>query len=192
MVVGIGLLIAIGSSVYTASHFRLNSDVSSLLSDKLDWSKRDIAFEKAFGRFGIIDAVVAAPTPELTGAATVKLTQALAKEKRLFPDVSNAGATEFFARHGLLFLPKPALEKTLGGLGQGEALVQDLAADRSLRGLVAGLEDVLLGLQSNRLKLDDLGHPLNQVSDTLDNVLAGRPASFSWRVLVQGKPATAN
>jgi len=33
---------------------------------------------------------------------------------------------------------------------------------------------------------------LNQVSDTLDNVLAGRPASFSWRVLVQGKPATAN
>ena len=192
MVVGIGLLIAIGSSVYTANHFRLNSDVSSLLSDKLDWSKRDIAFEKAFGRFGIIDAVVAAPTPELTGAATVKLTQALAKEKRLFPDVSNAGATEFFARHGLLFLPKPALEKTLGGLGQGEALVQDLAADRSLRGLVAGLEDVLLGLQSNRLKLDDLGHPLNQVSDTLDNVLAGRPASFSWRVLVQGKPATAN
>jgi len=192
MVVGIGLLIATGSSVYTASHFRLNSDVSAMLSDKLDWSKRDIAFEKAFGRFGIIDVVVAAPTPELTGAATVELTQALAKEKRLFPDVSNAGATEFFARHGLLFLPRQALEKNLGGLIQGEALIQDLASDRSLRGLIAGLEDVLLGLQSNRLKLDDLAHPLNQVSDTLDNVLAGRAASFSWRVLVQGKPATPN
>jgi len=192
LVVGVGLLIAIGSSVYTARHFRLNSDVSAMLSDKLDWSKRDIAFEKAFGRFGIIDVVVAAPTPELTGAATVELTQALAKEKRLFPDVSNAGATEFFARHGLLFLPKQALEKNLGGLIQGEALIQDLASDRSLRGLIAGLEDVLLGLQSNRLKLDDLAHPLNQVSDTLDNVLAGRAASFSWRVLVQGKPATPN
>ena len=192
LVVGVGLLIAIGSSVYTASHFRLNSDVSAMLSDKLDWSKRDIAFEKAFGRFGIIDVVVAAPTPELTGAATVELTQALAKEKRLFPDVSNAGATEFFARHGLLFLPRQALEKNLGGLIQGEALIQDLASDRSLRGLIAGLEDVLLGLQSNRLKLDDLAHPLNQVSDTLDNVLAGRAASFSWRVLVQGKPATPN
>jgi hypothetical protein len=192
LVVGVGLLIAIGSSVYTARHFRLNSDVSAMLSDKLDWSKRDIAFEKAFGRFGIIDVVVAAPTPELTGAATVELTQALAKEKRLFPDVSNAGATEFFARHGLLFLPRQALEKNLGGLIQGEALIQDLASDRSLRGLIAGLEDVLLGLQSNRLKLDDLAHPLNQVSDTLDNVLAGRAASFSWRVLVQGKPATPN
>jgi hopanoid biosynthesis associated RND transporter like protein HpnN len=192
MVVGVGLLIATGSSVYTASHFRLNSDVSALLSDKLDWSKRDIAFENAFGRFGIIDVIVAAPTPELTGAATVELTQALAKEKELFPDVSNVGATEFFAQHGLLFLPKQALDTNLGGLIQGEALIQDLASDRSLRGLIAGLEDVLLGLQSNHLQLDDLGHPLNQAADTLDNVLAGRPASFSWRVLMQGKPAAPN
>jgi hopanoid biosynthesis associated RND transporter like protein HpnN len=191
-VVGVGLLIAAGSSVYTASHFRLNSDINALLSDKLDWRKRDIAFESAFGRFGIIDVVVEAPTPELTGAATVELTQALAKEKAQFPDVSNIGATEFFAQHGLLFLPKPALEKALGGLIQGEALIEDLASDRSLRGLIAGLEDVLLGLQSNRVKLDDLGRPLNQASDTLDNVLAGRPASFSWRVLVQGKPAAPN
>jgi hopanoid biosynthesis associated RND transporter like protein HpnN len=192
MVVCVALLIAIGSSVYTASHFRLNSDVGAMLSDKLDWSKRDIAFENAFGRFGIIDVVVAAPTPELTGAATVELTQALTKEKALFPDVSNAGATEFFAQHGLLFLPKQALEKNLDGLIQGEALIQDLASDRSLRGLIAGLEDVLLGLQSNHLKLDDLGRTLNQVADTLENVLAGRPASFSWRVLMQGKPAGAN
>jgi hypothetical protein len=191
-VVGVSLLIAAGSSVYTASHFRLNSDVNALLSDKLDWRKRDIAFESAFGRFGIIDVVVGAPTPELTGAATVELTQALAKETALFPDVSNAGATQFFAQHGLLFLPKQALEKDLGGLIQGEALIQDLASDRSLRGLIAGLEDVLLGLQSNRLKLDDLGRPLNQASDTLDNVLAERPASFSWRVLMQGKPASSN
>ena len=191
-VVGVGLLIAVGSSVYTASHFRLNSDVNALLSDQLDWRKRDLAFESAFGRFEIIDVVVEAPTPELTGAATVELTQALAKEKAQFPDVSNAGATEFFAQHGLLFLPKQALEKSLGGLIQGEALIQDLSADRSLRGLIAGLEDVLLGLQANRVKLDDLGRPLNQAADTLDNVLAGRPASFSWRVLMQGKPAAPN
>ena len=85
-------------------------------------------------------------------------------------------------------MPKQALENNPRGLIQGEALIQDLACDRSLRGLIAGLEDVLLGLQSNHLKLDDLGRPLNQVSDTLDNVLAGRPASFSWRVLMQGKP----
>ena len=192
MVVGVGLLIAVASSVYTATHFRLNSDVSALLSDKLDWSKRDVAFERAFGRFEIIDVVVAAPTPELTGAATVELTQALAKQKELFPDVSNVGATEFFARHGLLFLPQQALATTLGGLSQGEALIEDLASDRSLRGLIAGLEDVLLGLQSNHLQLDDLGRTLNQTANSLDNVLAGRPASFSWRVLMQGKPAAPN
>ena len=140
-VVGVALLIAVGSSVYTASHFRLNSNVNALLSDKLDWRQRGIAFESAFGRFGIIDVVVKAPTPELTGAATVELTQALAKEKALFPDVSNAGATEFFAQHGLLFLPKQALEKALGGLIQGEALIRGsrlrpkpARADRGARG----------------------------------------------------------
>jgi hypothetical protein len=189
-VVGLSLLIAAGSSVYAASHFRLNSDVDALLPNTLDWRKRDIAFERAFDRFGIIDVVVTAPTPELTGAATVEMTQALAKEKGLFPDVSNAGATAFFSQHGLLFLPKETLAKDLGGLIQGEALIQDLASDRSLRGLIAGLEDVLLGLQSNRLQLDDLSSPLNQASNTLDDVLAGRPASFSWRVLMQGTPAT--
>ena len=94
-VVGIGLLIAVGSSVYTASHFRLNSDVSALLSDKLDWRKRALAFESAFGRFGMIDVVVAAPTPELTGAATVESTQALAKEKALFPDARTPAPRSF-------------------------------------------------------------------------------------------------
>jgi uncharacterized protein len=185
----IGLLLAAGASVYTATHFHLNSNIDALLSDKLDWRKRDIALERAFGRFDIIEVVVEAPTPELTGAATVEMTQALAKDKALFPTVSNAGGTEFFARHSLLFLPKNQLETSLGGLVQGEGLIEDLASDRSLRGLVAGLEDVLLGLQRDRFKLDDLSNALNQVSDTLDNVLAGRPASFSWRVLTQGKPA---
>ncbi len=192
MVVGAGLLIAAASSLYTASHFSLNSDVNALLSDKLDWRKRDTAFEKAFGRFGIIDVVVTAPTPELTGAATVQLTKALAEEKSQFPDVSNVGATEFFAQHGLLFLSTAALEQNLGGLVRGQALIEDLSSDRSLRGLIAGLEDVLLGLRDHRVKLDDLSGPLNQAADTLDNVLAGRPASFSWRVLMQGKPAAAN
>ena len=40
------------------------------------------------------------------------------------------------------------------------------------------------------MKLDDFARPLNLVADTLENVLAGKPASFSWRVLTEGKPAS--
>ena len=72
---------------------------------------------------------------------------------------------------------------------QAEPLVQDMATDPSLRGLIAGLEDGLLGIQSGRLKLDDFTRVFSTVSDTLDKVIRGEPASFSWRVLVAGHPA---
>ncbi len=82
------------------------------------------------------------------------------------------------------------MRRTAAGLIEGEPIIHDIATDRSLRGLVAGLEDALLGLQSGRLKLDDFARPLNLVSDSLEKVLAGRPSSFSWRVLTEGNAAS--
>ncbi|MGD0721170.1 MAG: MMPL family transporter [Roseiarcus sp.] len=188
-VVMIGLLAAAGACYYAAGHFRLNSDVNAVLPNDLGWRKREQAFENAFRRFDLIEVVVEAPTPELTGAATAELTRALAEEKTQFQDVASIGGSEFFARHGLLFQSKEELERDLGGLVQGEPLIRDMATDRSLQGLIAGLEDALLGVQNGRLKLDDLARPLDEASATLEQSLAGRPASFSWRVLTQGGPA---
>jgi hypothetical protein len=42
---------------------------------------------------------------------------------------------------------------------------------------------------SNLLSLDDMTRPLNTIADTVENVLAKRPATFSWQVLVNGAPA---
>src|SRR5262249_32658662 len=72
---------------------------------------------------------------------------------------------------------------------RGEPLIYDLATDPSLRGLVVGIEDGLLGIQSGDLKLDDFTRIFDLASETLENVLAGRPASFSWRGGTQGRPA---
>ena len=44
--------------------------------------------------------------------------------------------------------------------------------------------------QSGDVKLDDFARVFDAVSDTLEEVIAGRPASFSWRVLVQGNAAS--
>lgn len=185
----IGVLIAIGSGVYAGSHFAINSDINAVLPDDLGWRKREAAFEAAFRRFELIEIVVSTPTPEQTAAATAELAQALGMDKAHFRDVALAGGSTFFAQHGILFQSKEALQQSLGGLAQGEALIRDLSTDRSLRGLIAGLEDVLIGLNSNKFKRDDLARPLNMASDTLEAVQAGQPASFSWRVLVEGKPA---
>src|SRR5215510_1922601 len=98
-----GLLLAVLSGIYAAHNFTINSDINTLLSPKLEWRKREIAFERAFGRFELIVVVVQAPTPELTNEATSALTQALAQNKERFRMVTRAGGGDFFVRHGLLF-----------------------------------------------------------------------------------------
>jgi hopanoid biosynthesis associated RND transporter like protein HpnN len=191
-VVAIGLVLALASGIYSARHFAINSDINTLLSSQLDWRKRELAFEQAFRRFELIVVVVEAPTPELTGEATSALAQALAQKTDRFRAVTQSGGGEFFARHGLLFLTPEVLRGNLARLAQGEPLISDLASDPSLRGLISGLEDGLLGLQSGELKLDDFANTFTMASDTLENVLASRAASFSWRVLAQGHPAQPN
>ena len=173
------MMVAAGASLFAATRFSITSDINSLLSNKIDWRQREVAFENSFRRFNIIEVVVEAPTPELAAAATAN-----------FHGVGSGGA-DFFQKNGILFQSKDETEKSLDGMAKAEPLIADLAGDRSLRGLVAGLEDVLLGLNSNQVKLDDLAKPFNAFSDALDKVVAGRPASFSWRSLALGKPPSS-
>jgi hopanoid biosynthesis associated RND transporter like protein HpnN len=191
-VVAVGLLMALGCGYYAATHFVINSNIDALLSSDLPWRQRELVLEREFRRYELIDAIVEAPTPELTAAATTAVTQALAKDTADFKSVSNPSLAQFFAQHGMLFQPKDELEKSLGGLIQAEPLIQDLATDESLRGMISTLEDVLIGLNQKKLTFDQLVRPLDMAAETLENVLAARPASFSWRVLVEGHPAEPN
>ena len=189
-VVVAGLVLAGASGVYAARHFAINSDISALLSNNIGWRQHELAFEQAFHRFKRIFVIVDAPTPELASEATARLTQALAKDRRRFQSVTQLGGGEFFAKNGLLFQSPEELKRTTALMIQAEPLVHDMATDPSLRGLIAGLEDGLLGIQSGKLKLDDFTRTFNAASDTLKQVIKGEPASFSWRVLIAGHPAT--
>ena len=188
-VVVAGLLLAVASGFYAARHFAINSDIDALLSNDIGWRQRELAFEDVFHRFKRIFVVVEAPTPELAGEATAALSHALAKDKQRFESVTQLGGGEFFAKNGLLFQSVDDLNRNTALMIQGEPLIHDMATDPSLRGLIAGLEDALLGIQSGKLKLDDFTRVFNSVSDTLDKVIKGEPTSFSWRVLVAGQPA---
>lgn len=192
VVVAVFLLSALGAGFYAARHFKINSDISALLSDQLPWRQRETTFEKSFHRFQMIVAVVNAPTPELAAEATAELTRRLSADKRHFIEVTNIAGLPFFARGGLLFLPPDELRRNLAGLAEGAPLFQDFASDMSLRGLVAGLEDGLVGVNSGKLKLDAAAGTFNAVSATGEAILAGSPASFSWRVLSQGHPASSS
>ena len=74
-------------------------------------------------------------------------------------------------------------------LSQAQRLIEVLAGDPSLRGVVRALQFGLLGVQGGNIKLDDMTWPMTLAANTLDQVKANQPASFSWRVLVQGHEA---
>jgi len=66
----IALIGAVAAGFYTARNFEINTDINTLISPALDWRQRDNQFDQAFDRDRTILAVVEAPTPELTSAAT--------------------------------------------------------------------------------------------------------------------------
>jgi len=187
-VVAVAVVVTVASAAYSVRHFAMNTDINTLISSHLPWRQREISFEKLFPQFDVIAVVVEAPTPELTDRATALLVERLSQRGDLFRSVSVPGGGEFFARNGLLFQPEDALKQLLDRLTAADSLIQVLAGDPSLRGLTQALSFGLMGTQSGRITLDDMAKPMTAAAETVEHVLAGESASFSWRTLVAGQP----
>jgi uncharacterized protein len=191
MIVLASVLIMAGSAAYVAQRFAINTNVSSLLSPNLPWRKNELAYQAAFPEQATnILAVVTAPTPEFAAAAAADLASRLVQQTSFFHSVSNPQGGEFFARNGLLYLSPQTLAQRLQGLRQAVPLIRTLASDPSLRGLAQALSMGLEGVAAGRITLDAMAPTLNMVADTVEKVLAGKRATFSWQALVNGKPAT--
>src|SRR5262249_10906666 len=165
-------------------------DTDKLISNNLAWRQRQSAFSEAFPDKGIL-VVVTAPTPENGEAATSALTQELAKHPDLFRAVVQPDGGEFFQRNGLLFEPLPSVTKSISGLSSADFLIGSLAADPTLRGVAKTLGYAIDGVEGGDIKLDQLVWPLSLADKTLSDVLAGKPATFSWQALVQGSQPQA-
>jgi hypothetical protein len=187
-IVLVALILAIAAGFYTAKHFAINTDINTLISQKLDWRQRDQQFEQAFDRDRTILAVVDAPTPELTTAASAALEQKLSADSGHFESVQPLGSGEFFEKNGLLFLPVAEVGRLAGQLESAAPLIEIMAGDPSIRGLTGALDTGLAGIQRGQVKLDSTERPFNLIAQTVENVLNGGNATFSWRELVSNKP----
>ncbi len=184
------ILLTVVSSWYAATHFAMTTNVNQLISPNIPWRQREAALEKAFPQFETIVAVVDAPTPELVDEATGALVARLSQQKAVFQSIDQLKGGSFFAQNGFLFEKTSDLAPQLKALTQAQRLIQVLAGDPSLRGVIQALQFGLLGVQGGQLSLDNMTWPLTLAADTLDKVNAGQPASFSWHELVQGRAST--
>ena len=185
-----GLLLAIGAGYYTAHHFAINTDINTLISDKLDWRQRDVQFDRAFDRDSTILAVVEAPTPELTNLAATALEQKLKGDTKNFLSMQALGSGEFFEKNGLLFLPTQELAELAGQFESAAPLVEIMAGDPSIRGLTGALETGLAGVQRGEVKLDNTVRPFNLIAQTVEDILSKGSANFSRRELTSKTPLT--
>src|SRR5262245_37590170 len=154
-------------------------------------ARRVAQFVDAFPQREIL-AVIDAPTPELADQAAARLLQALEARPDVFPAVRQPQSGSFFERNGLLYLPTEEVKRVTDWLTRADPLIGTLAADPSLRGTLDALSLGLIGVQRKELTLDDMTRPLTMAADTVEATLASQPATFSWRMLVNSKPAEAH
>ena len=191
-VVGIAVVLTAVSGWYAATHFKITTDINQLISTSIPWRQRELAFEKAFPQYELIVAVIDAPTPELADGATGDLVQRLSQQKDLFRSIEQPKGGPFFAQNGFLFESTDDLGPQLGMLAKAQRLVQVLASDPSLRGVVQALQFGLLGVQGGQITLDNMTWPMTLGADAIEKVNANQPASFSWHDMVQGHASSAS
>jgi uncharacterized protein len=187
-VIIIAAVLAIGSALYTATYFAITTDTDQLLPKDLPWRQHELAYRDAFPQDQIL-VVVQGPTTELVEMAADRLAAELRTRSDRFSSVRRSEGSEFLQRSALLFPPVDQVTDTAGRLAAAKPVIEALAVDPSLRGVMHALTFGIGAVQARRMPPDALAGPMNMLSDTLDDLFAGRFPSFSWRMLMNGKPA---
>jgi hypothetical protein len=181
------VLAALGAGLYTAQHFKMDTDSEKLISSQLAWRKREARFDALFPQqSNLILVVIDGATPELAMHAQGALAAKLREQKKLFPVVRQPGGGTFFLQSGLLFFPRADVDKTMQQMIAAQPFLSALAADPSLRGVMDSLSTALMGVQHGQAKLDQIDKPMKAFADTLGKVEQGDRAWLSWQSLVTG------
>jgi uncharacterized protein len=153
------------ATYYSAGHFAINTDVSTLISEDLPWRQREVKFEKSMpNRYENILVVVEAPTPELATLARTALADELANDKDLFPSIVQPGATPFFTQNGLLFRSKDEVATFTKHLATAGPLIRLPVTDPNLRGVNQMILLALAGVSEHQLMLDTLAQPFDKAA----------------------------
>jgi hopanoid biosynthesis associated RND transporter like protein HpnN len=185
VVLALGLAMGGLAAAYSVTHFAMSTDTAQLLSSKLAWRQREIAFDKAFPPNGSrIVIVVDGKTPELAESAAAALAAKLSAQPDLFHAVRRPDAGPFWSHSGILFASTANVRATMDQLIKAQPFLGPVAADPSLRGLMNTLTTALQGVAAGQATLSDLHAPIARLADTLDDIRAGKPAFFSWRTLI--------
>lgn len=184
----LAVLVTIGAGAYASRNFAIQTDTGKLISPDLPWRQRELQFDAAFPhQSDALLVVVDGATPELADSAAKSLDAALANKPDQIKAVYDPAGGAFFETNGLLFLSVDEVRQTTEQLIRAQAFLGTLAADPSLRGLAQALGFIPQGVEDGSIAFKDFAKPFSLLAGTIDGLLEGRPASFSWNALMTGE-----
>lgn len=191
LVMVITLLITGGILSYSLTHFSINVDTSSMISEKLHFRKLEKDFVRSFPKLSdTIVIVLDADTEERARSARTQLAERLRKEAGLFKSVYEPGGGSFFEKNGLLYLNVEGLEDFADTLASAQPFIALLSQDLSVQGLFSMLTMALN--RSEEISLKDLRITLllDGMSEAFESVINDRSYHLSWQGMMFGKEIT--
>ena len=158
------IALTLGAVFYIKDNLGMSADTADMLSEKLDWRKLDIEYERLFPQFvNTILVVVEAATPDEAADSALRLTRALASEPEWIKSVYYPPALPFFRESAFLFLEETELQSLADQLAQIQPFLGALLQDNNLRGLFAMLDNALQAIEAGEdIDIDALLAELNR------------------------------
>jgi uncharacterized protein len=165
---------------YTATHLILDTHPDRLLDPRLPYLQTERELKRAFPHLGdSVLIVVDGESAAVAGDAASRLIQRLRQEQGLVHAVYAPEASEFFKRHGLLYLDEAELVDLGDRLTDAAPFLGALAQDPSLRGLFNVLAQAV-EVETSPAYQSQLQSLLAEIAATIEAQLAGRERRIAW------------
>ncbi|HSB07129.1 MAG TPA: MMPL family transporter [Thermodesulfobacteriota bacterium] len=177
---------------FTVSHFRIDTDMNDMISERLPYRKLEKEFDRAFPQLGnTILVVLDGQTPEAVRLETENMAIRLREETRSFKKVYTPGSGKFFEENGLLYLSVKELEDLSDSLAGAQPLLGLISKDFSLRGLFSVAEKIV-GQKEDGEQKEKLTPFFDRLARAIEGAVSNRRYEFSWHDLMMGKEARSD
>jgi uncharacterized protein len=194
LVVALSVIFSVLCGWVAVTRLDMDTDTARLLSDKLPWRQREIAFDRDFPQnSNLIAVVVQGSTPEQAESATATLAAKLSQSP-LFTNIMRPDGGPYFDKNGLILLPVADVQSLADQMIQQQGLLGSVSADPSLRGLASTLTLALEGVKRGDTSRSTLTPALKAISDAIeDNLDPAKPLKpLSWQSILTGRKPQAS
>ena len=178
------LIATLGLGWFVSHSFKINTDVSQMMSPDLGWRKRELEMAQAFPqKEDLLVVVVDGDTPDAAENAANLLTAKLVSLTDRFTLVERPDSIPFFRKNGLLFLPPAEEASVLNQIVEAQPMLGMMTTDPSLRGFLNMIGLMAQGVQHGQIDFNRLERPFNAIADTISAAVAGKDQRLAWQKL---------